>query len=194
MKRLLVVALFLSACATTTPKLDIERSLNRGNQAMDVALGNLDWEAINTSLERFRKDYYDIIGKSPAIDAYVEVRRNHGWAYYQMLKAEKESLSIEPYYGPFRLANAQITELIPRLSYEIDLAQRTADAERARSMAIMQGMMAGAALSNALAPPVYTTPAPALVPTQRLQTNCTVLPAGRNTVTGQSYGSYVYCR
>jgi len=193
MKRLLVVALFLSACATTTPKLDIERSLNRETQAMDVALGNLDWEAFNTSLERFRKDYYAIIGKSPAIDAYVEARRNHGWVYYQMPKAEKESLSIEPYYGPFRLADAQIAELIPRLNYEIDLAQRTADAERARSMAIMQGMMAGAALSNALAPPVYTTPAPALVPTQT-QTNCTVLPAGRNTVTGQSYGSYVYCR
>jgi hypothetical protein len=36
------------------------------------------------------------------------------------------------------LANAKIKELIPRLSYEIDLAQRTADAERARSMAMMQ--------------------------------------------------------
>ena len=160
---------------------------------MDAALGNFDWEAFNTSLERFRKDYYDIIGKSSAIDAYTEARRNHGWVYYQMLKAETESLSIEPYYGPFRLAGAQIAELIPRLSYEIDLAQRTADAKRAKSMAIMQGMMAGAALSNTLAPPVYTTPAPRARP-DSFQPNCTVLPAGRNTVTGQSYGSYVYCR
>lgn len=38
-------------------------------------------------------------------------------------------------------------------------------------------------------PTVTATTAPAPV-----QQNCVILPAGRNTVTGQSYGSYVHCR
>lgn len=202
MKKLaLIFALVLAGCAAT-PGRDASLVLQRMYSQFKVASANDDYAAARASLVQARDEYNEVMGESPLFDRWIalflrvlEIDEEQKSALPDPIQARLEALGIEVPRPETQIIR-EIIDLAPLIGAEIQQAQRDADrrAENAAALATTLGAMiggfaGGVAGSSAASGSTYQAPAPST------PTTCTVIPAGRNTVTGQPYGpSYVYCR
>lgn len=196
-KRLLVL-LVLVGCAAT-PARDASLVLQRMHAQLQVIEVNNDYAAARALMTKTRDEYRDIIGESVLFDRLTALSVEAIDLDEQKALAIKNGTDPAPYLAKRGPLMQEISNLVPRVMAEIQQAQKDADRRAqnatafANTLGAMIGGFAGAvAGSSADSASASTYQAPA--PTPPAATNCTVLPAGRNTVTGQSYGSYVYCR
>jgi hypothetical protein len=193
MKALTLIAVLIS-CATASPK-DVRLAIQRGAVGIATAVKTDDYDGAQKTISDMKTAYRKAMGESPIFEYWADLFSQAFQVSREGDAAKKAGLDTVAYEKKIQALLGEIQTMTPFVTNEIQQAEIEAN-DRSQTMALIGGLVtgiaggviAGAAAGSARSPAPAFVPAPA-----QTQTNCTVVPMGRNTVTGQSYGQTVRC-
>jgi hypothetical protein len=170
-KNLLVAVILIAlGCSTATPTRDAQLVLHKGRVAIGAAIKQNDYPGYYKAISDMREGYRAAIGPSPLFEHWMDLYVEAGKISEAGAAAQSRGEDPAPYKEKIKAIVAEMHQIAPVISAEIQQAQRDENRRAESRAATMNavgailGAFAGAAVGAAASAPSYQP-----------QTNCTTV-------------------